>query len=715
MADLDDEIRGYYEDQELDEAAMERLLAMESAAGADSEPRSRRRWLPWLAGGSVAASALLAVGLVGTFSVVASFQNQLTEARAPDPVGSSSIHRGRVVDTGLASAPSPRRRGPNRLPARPNKPRPGIEGSDGDRIDLEQFNARRPADGTTILIRGDRDTRDAVASYDPTPMSESAPPDEPDLEMDPDDGPAFLGEADAEHEKSRLRREEERFREAAARAAERASTASEAAERVRLERTEAEDRARREAERRAREAAERARLEAERRAAEAAERERAAREAPPHTATRVLATSTFAVDTDTAAWTRARESLKRGHLPHPDQVRTEELINAFRYDYEPPSDGPFAVHTEVVPSTLDADKHLVRIGLQGKKVSVFERKPVHLTFLVDVSGSMNRPDKLQLAQQGMHQLVRELNEGDTVAIVTYAGRTEIELQPTSAADEARIHGAIDRLTSSGGTSMGAGIDLAYGLAEKTLEPGAINRVVLLSDGDANIGERDPDRLAQRLRASADKGITLTTLGFGSGGYRDDVMERLANKGDGQYHFIANERDAQRVLVDDLTGMLQVIARDVKIQVELDPGVVKSWRLVGYENRRLANRDFRNDAVDAGEVGAGHQVTALYEVELLDTQRPLGELRLRWEAPGAEGAPAAERAYPLANGPRSTLSAASPDTRVAVVAATFAERLRGRSGTPIQTLVDLLPDRPEYRERDGELLTGLRTAARLGLR
>lgn len=262
--------------------------------------------------------------------------------------------------------------------------------------------------------------------------------------------------------------------------------------------------------------------------------------------------------------------------------------------------------------------------------------------------------------------------------------------------------------------MGAGIDLAYGLAEEMLEPGAVNRVVLLSDGDANIGERNPDRLAQRLRASADQGITLTTLGFGNGGYRDDVMERLANKGDGQYHFVANERDAQRILVDDLTGMLQVIARDVKIQVELDPTVVKSWRLVGYENRRLANRDFRNDAVDAGEVGAGHQVTALYEVQLLDTQRPLGELRLRWEAPGAEGAPAAERAFSLANGPVPTLSRASDDTRLAVVAATFAERLRGRSGTPLTTLIDVLPDRPEYRERDDELKAALQQAIGLGM-
>ncbi|MCB9674314.1 MAG: von Willebrand factor type A domain-containing protein [Alphaproteobacteria bacterium] len=437
---------------------------------------------------------------------------------------------------------------------------------------------------------------------------------------------------------------------------------------------------------------------------------------PAHTLTTTDALSTFSVDVDTGAWTRSRRAISEGYLPQPGEVRTEELVNAFRYDYEGPTSGPFAASTEVVPSPFDADRHIVRIGVQGKRISVFERKPVHLTFLVDVSGSMQSADRLPLVKQGLKMLVQELRDGDTVAVVTYAGNTRIALEPTSVTERSTILRAIDGLASSGGTAMGAGIDLAYGLASQTLEPGAVNRVVLASDGDANVGETDADRLAQKLRAAADRGITLTTLGFGTGNYRDDVMERLADKGDGHYHYIANEKDARKVLVDGLTGTLQTIARDVKLQVEFDPAVVSEWRQIGYDNRQIADRDFRNDRVDAGEVGAGHQVTALYEVKLVDpsVSSVLGDLRVRYEAPGAEGAPAVERAMKLVGTPRETLREASDDTRVAVVAAAFAERLRMHPGPALSSLDDLLPVRPEYAEDDGELRQAIQGAMRLGL-
>jgi len=437
---------------------------------------------------------------------------------------------------------------------------------------------------------------------------------------------------------------------------------------------------------------------------------------PAHTSTRFDSLSTFAVDVDTGAWTRARRSLGDGFLPSPSEVRAEEFINAFRYDYSNPQSGPFGVETEIVPSPFDPDKTLVRIGLQAKQISVFERKPVHLSFLVDVSGSMSRADRLPLAKRGMKMLVEQLRDGDTVALVTYSGNTRVALPPTPATDTARLLREIDALSSSGGTAMGAGIDLAYGVAQQSFEPGAINRVVLISDGDANVGESNADRLATRLRTAADQGITLTTLGFGSGNYRDDMMERLADKGDGQYHYIANQRDAERVLVDGLTGTLQTLARDVKIQVEFDPAVVSAWRQIGYDNRQLADRQFRDDSVDAGEVGAGHQVTALYEVQLVDPSATavLGELRLRYEAPGAESGAAVEREMKLVGTPRETLSHASADTRVAVVAATFAERLRGRPGPALSSLDDLLPIRPEYAERDGELREAIGRARQLGL-
>ncbi|MEZ4317778.1 MAG: von Willebrand factor type A domain-containing protein [Myxococcota bacterium] len=711
MNELESEVREHYTSQELDSAVLERLLAMEAEAdaaltGASTAPEpppppanDTRGFRPWM-GLGVAAVALLAVGITVPVTL-ATFATR-GAPDAPIPVASTSSPDDGVVDLGLDGERTPRQPVGQVTTTSPG----GDFADDVNRIDYDLDRLVEPTGGTfagengetqIMIIAGSKARTeelrnpwgdpssglDAIGYTDGTETN--------DLEWTnrgPRTSTADLGDDDGGTPVREYR--------------ERLTSQPDGTLIV---------------------------LEDSKRSEDADGRFQNGIVAgptrpgwvdltwkPSHTLTTIDALSTFAVDVDTGAWTRSRRALSEGYLPNPAEVRPEELINAFRYDYEGPTSGPFAASVEVVPSPFDADRHLVRIGVQGKRISVFERKPVHATFLIDVSGSMQSRDRLPLVKQGLKMLVGELKDGDTVAIVTYSGNTRIALEPTSVTNTDTILRALDRLETSGGTAMGAGIDLAYGLAERTLEPGAINRVILASDGDANVGETDADRLAAKLRAAADRGITLTTLGVGSGNYRDDVMERLADKGDGHYHYLANEKDARKVLVDGLTGTLQTIARDVKLQVELDPEIVSEWRQIGYENRQIADRDFRNDRVDAGEVGAGHQVTALYEVKLRDpsVSSVLGDLRVRYEAPGAEGAPAVERTMKLVGTPRKTLREASDGTRVAVVAAAFAERLRGHTGPALTSLDDLLPVRPEYAEDDEELRQAIRQAQRLGL-
>lgn len=430
------------------------------------------------------------------------------------------------------------------------------------------------------------------------------------------------------------------------------------------------------------------------------------------------ALSTFAVDVDTASYTMARRSLRTGYLPPNAAVRVEEFVNYFPYRYERPApDAPFGVDVQAAPAPFDSELTLVRVGVQGKKVSFDQRKPVNLTFLVDTSGSMRSPDKLDLVKRALVMLTEELEDGDTVAIATYAGSTRVVLPPTPVSQKRRIVGALQELTAGGSTAMASGIDLAYELAEKSYRPGTVNRVIVCSDGDANVGRTSHEEISKNIRGYAQRGITLTTLGFGNGNYRDVMMERLANDGDGNYYYIDSEREARRVLVDRLTSTLEVIARDVKIQVEWNPGAVTAYRLLGYENRDIADHDFRNDAVDAGEIGAGHQVTALYEVRL--APQPVGNLatvRIRNKAPGPD-APATERRYDV---PRSVVRAsfeeAGRDFRIAASAGYFAEVLRGSPHLNEVSLrqVEALAraaQRSEYGE-DAELLDLVRRAAEL---
>jgi Ca-activated chloride channel family protein len=388
--------------------------------------------------------------------------------------------------------------------------------------------------------------------------------------------------------------------------------------------------------------------------------------------------STFAIDVDTGAYALARNSLQRGQLPNFAGVRAEEFLNYFDYGYQAPRHAPFTVHLDAAPSPYDRGHHILRVGVQAKRVSAAERTPVHLVYLVDTSGSMRRATKIGLAKKSLKMLTSRLKPGDTVALCTYAGSVREVLPPTGIHRRSTILRAIDSLDAGGSTAMSSGLDLAYSLAERTLVKGHVNRVVVLSDGDANVGRTSHQAILKRIGHYKNKGITLSTVGFGRGNYKDTMMEQLANKGDGNYSYIDTQNEARRVFVDQLEGLLQVVAKDVKIQVEFDPRVVKQYRLIGYENRDVADRDFRNDKVDAGEIGAGHNVTALYDVVLKGNDDPSRSpviVRLRHKRPGADSA-AREQAFKLGAGDiASSFSAAPANLRFATAVVGFAEVLR----------------------------------------
>ncbi len=412
------------------------------------------------------------------------------------------------------------------------------------------------------------------------------------------------------------------------------------------------------------------------------------------------ALSTFAADVDTASYTFARKQLLNGVLPQPANVRVEEFVNYFRYDYPAPADGAFAVHTDLVASPFQSNRHLLRVGVQGKRVARRDRKPVHLTFLVDTSCSMAAEDKLPLAKQSLSILTRNLREDDSVALITYAGSTEEILPATPATFREHILRAIDSLRVGGGTAMGSGMELAYRNAVRELRPGEISRVIVLSDGDANIGRTSHQEILRAVEGYVKEGVTLSTIGFGMGNYRDHLMEQLANKGNGNSFYIDSERQARRVFEEQLTGTLEVIAKDLKLQVEFEPRAVRRYRLVGYENRAIADRDFRNDKVDAGEVGAGHTVTALYELELTgETVEQLATVRIRAKQPNGETA--TESAFPVSRERLHKWVDEAPQSfRLALAAAGFAEVLRGNSDVSHEELAELvasLDDSEDVRE------------------
>ena len=363
--------------------------------------------------------------------------------------------------------------------------------------------------------------------------------------------------------------------------------------------------------------------------------------------------STFSIDVDTASWSMIRNSLSRGQLPPEGAVRIEEMVNYFTYDYpSPEADAPFATHVGVMDSPWRDGTQIVHIGLQGMMPD--ERPPMNLVFLIDTSGSMNQPTKLPLLKQSFRLMMGQLGENDSVAIVTYAGSAGLALEPTPATDRDTILAALDSLQAGGNTAGQAGLQQAYATAAEMTEDGEVSRVILATDGDFNVGISDPDKLKDYIAKERESGTYLSVLGFGRGNLDDATMQALAQTGNGMASYIDTLAEAQKVLVDQLTGALVPIADDVKIQVEWNPSLVAEYRLIGYETRALNREDFKNDKVDAGEIGAGTQVTAIYEITpvgsparmtdplryggaepVADETGELGFLRLRYKEPGAD--------------------------------------------------------------------------------
>jgi Ca-activated chloride channel family protein len=432
--------------------------------------------------------------------------------------------------------------------------------------------------------------------------------------------------------------------------------------------------------------------------------------------------STFSVDVDTASYAISRRKLESGMLPPTSAVRVEEFVNAFHYDYAGPKSGsndgaPFAVHMEAAPNPFDSTHQILRVGVKGLEIDADDREPMHLTFLVDTSGSMSSTDKIGLAKQSLHTLTENLQPKDTVALVTYAGATQVILQPTQVSEQRTIHSAIDKLTTGGGTHMSTGMELAYNLASETAVRGHENRVVVLSDGDANIGRTHHQEILAVVGQFAEEGITLSTIGFGMGNYKDVLMEQLANQGDGNYSYIDSQAEADQVFGEDLGGTMLTIAKDVKLQVEFNSDAVIAYRLIGYENRDIADRDFRNDHVDAGEIGSGHDVTALYEVVLREgaPSKELATVRVRAKKPGADSA--AREWATVFDGEmlQSEFSQASKDFQVAYSAATFAELLRSSPyvvEVSFYEVFALASRASRGLEEDQELLKLIDTAAKL---
>lgn len=325
--------------------------------------------------------------------------------------------------------------------------------------------------------------------------------------------------------------------------------------------------------------------------------------------------STFSIDVDTASYSKIRSYLSQfNQLPPRDAVRVEELVNYFQYDYAQPTDEhPFAANVEVASCPWNPTHRLVRVGIKGKEIDTQARPASNIVFLLDVSGSMNSTNKLPLLKKGMKMLVDQLGENDKVSIVVYAGAAGMVLEPTYGYDKATILSALDRLQAGGSTNGGQGIQLAYKTATENFIQGGTNRVILCTDGDFNVGETSTGGLVEMAAEQAKKNIYLSILGFGIGNHNDSMLEQLSNKANGNYAFIDNDKEAQKVLVEQMSGTLLTIAKDVKIQIEFNPKKVASYRLVGYENRILAAQDFNDDKKDAGEIGAGHTVTAFYEI------------------------------------------------------------------------------------------------------
>ena len=435
--------------------------------------------------------------------------------------------------------------------------------------------------------------------------------------------------------------------------------------------------------------------------------------------------STFGMDVDTASYAVMRRYLRDGYLPPPEAIRVEEFVNALDYNYTPPTDEAFAIHLEGAPSKFGEGKRLqlLHIGIQGRLIPDPDRKDAILTFVVDVSGSMEQENRLELVKQALTLLLEQLRPSDKVGIVVYGSDARVVLPHTSIVNKAHILTAIRALAPEGATNAEAGLRMGYQLATENAKSDYINRVILCSDGVANVGQTGPDAILKEIRTYLKEGVTLTTVGFGIGNYNDVLMEQLANNGNGSYAYVDTLNEAKRIFVENLTGTLQVIAKDAKIQVEFNPKTVSRFRLLGYENRRLAHEDFRDDTVDAGEVGAGHSVTAIYEIKLHNNAvGKLATVSIRHEDPDTGHVTEVNESI-AADDLNGTFEETTPTFQLAASVAEFAEILRGsfwaQEGSlknVRQTLEGILPHLEaktrQHGLRNEELLSLVRKADRL---
>lgn len=414
--------------------------------------------------------------------------------------------------------------------------------------------------------------------------------------------------------------------------------------------------------------------------------------------------STFGVDVDTASYALARRYLTEGHLPEKAQVRTEEFVNYFEPDVPAPLEGTFAIHTDLAPSRFgisegyESERWMLRVVVRGKEIAASERKAVNLTFVVDTSGSMKENNRLELVKHALRLLTTQLDANDSIAIIAFSNEARMVLPMTSMANRGVVEAAIYGLQPEGSTNAEGGLRLGYEVATASLAPGVTHRVVLLSDGVANVGTTDQDRINAEVKRNRDLGIYLNTVGVGLNNHNDVFLEQLADKGDGLCNYIDSAAEAKRALVDNFVGAVEPIARDVKVQVEFDKGQVYRHRLLGYENRAIADADFRNDAVDAGEIGSGHQVVALYELELTGTPSdgPLATVRLRWKPPIGVGRDPLEDAateieQPVQRSAATAWEVAPAGYKRSVLVAQFAEILRRSVHARADSLDELIAE------------------------
>ncbi|WP_119391177.1 vWA domain-containing protein [Taklimakanibacter lacteus] len=420
--------------------------------------------------------------------------------------------------------------------------------------------------------------------------------------------------------------------------------------------------------------------------------------------------STFSIDVDTSSYSFVRAELNQNVLPQKDAVRVEEMINYFPYDYAGPVDKavPFKTNVSVFPSPWNPDTKLMHVGIKGFALNGQEKPKSNLVFLIDTSGSMDSPDKLPLLRNAMTMLVETLGPEDTVSIVTYAGSAGTVLEPTKAKDKAKIIGALDRLMAGGSTAGAEGIRQAYQLAEQSFDKTGINRVILATDGDFNVGITDPEELKSFVERKRETGVTLSVLGFGRGNYNDEMMQTLAQNGNGNAAYIDTINEARKVLVDEVSSTLFTIAQDVKIQVEFNPDTVSEYRLIGYETRMLKREDFNNDKVDAGDIGSGHTVTAIYEITPRDSKAKLnddlrygasetpakagadeyGFVKIRYKLPGEKDSKLISEPVKV-SAASATVDAAPQEARFSAAVAAFGQLLRGGQYTRSYSYDDVI--------------------------